>query len=87
MTSIRPLGPEGLETASSFSVSPTPALGPLEFIRATSAADPASATGWLVVSAATPLTVLLANLPGTGPLLLVRNLTDRVGYYRVALEK
>ncbi len=58
---------------------------PLEFARAASAAEPPKA--WLAVAPGVPQTVALTDLPGTGPLLVVRNTTDRVGHYRVTLEK
>lgn len=58
---------------------------PLEFTRAASAAE--APTAWLTVPPGAPLTVELAKLPGTGPLLVVRNAATTVGHYRVALGK
>ncbi len=59
--------------------------GPLEFARAASAAEPP--TAWLPVLTGAPQTLDLSALPGAGPLLLVRNPTDKTGHYRVALGR
>lgn len=56
---------------------------PLEFARATSAAEPPAS--WLLVAPGSSQTVLLTQLPGTGPLLVLRNNAENVGHYRVVL--
>ena len=60
--------------------------GPLEFARADAPTDPGPLV-WLKVEHGAPQTVDVAALPGAGALLLVRNPTDRVAHYRVALLK
>jgi hypothetical protein len=58
--------------------------GPLSFARAASA-DAPWPTDALVVTAATPLTVRIASVPGTGDWLYCRNATGHVAHYEVEL--
>ena len=53
---------------------------PLDYARAPSAELPAE---WLTVAPGPPQSIELTKIPGTGPLLLVRNPTATVGHYHV----